>query len=64
MLKPHACDFSALSSVLRLSTKYFIEHPRTQCLARLIHDWPTTLADWGQTRGSSDGCQWLYLQVA
>ncbi|KAG9312479.1 hypothetical protein JVU11DRAFT_6865 [Chiua virens] len=39
-------DFSSLSSVLRLSTKYFIEHLRIQCLARLVHDWPTTLAEW------------------
>ncbi|KAF9221159.1 hypothetical protein BS17DRAFT_712267 [Gyrodon lividus] len=42
----HASDFSALSSVLRLSTKYIIEHLRVQCLARLAHDWPATLVDW------------------
>ncbi|KAF8123564.1 hypothetical protein EV363DRAFT_1356099 [Boletus edulis] len=45
--------------VLRLSTKYFIEHPRTQCLARLIHDWPTTLADWGRREAAAmdaNGC--------
>ena len=51
--KPHARDFSALSSVLRLSTKYFIEHLRIQCLARLTHDWPTTLADWDRREAAA-----------
>ncbi|KAH0835598.1 hypothetical protein J3R83DRAFT_9323 [Lanmaoa asiatica] len=51
--KPHARDFSALSSVLRLSTKYFIEHLRIQCLARLVHDWPTTLADWDRREAAA-----------
>ncbi|KAF8429956.1 hypothetical protein L210DRAFT_3073903 [Boletus edulis BED1] len=51
--KPHARDFSALSSVLRLSTKYFIEHLRAQCLARLVHDWPTTLADWDRREAAA-----------
>ncbi|KAI9463835.1 hypothetical protein HD554DRAFT_2026969 [Boletus coccyginus] len=51
--KPHARDFSALSSVLRLSTKYFIEHLRIQCLARLAHDWPTTLADWDRREAAA-----------
>jgi len=42
-----------LSSVLRLSTKYFIEHLRIQCLARLAHDWPTTLADWDRREAAA-----------
>ncbi|KAF9240827.1 hypothetical protein BU15DRAFT_45363 [Melanogaster broomeanus] len=49
----HASDFSALSSVLRLSTKYFIEHLRVQCLARLAHDWPSTLADWDRREAAA-----------
>ena len=51
--KPHARNFSALSSVLRLSTKYFVEHLRIQCLARLAHDWPTTLADWDRREAAA-----------
>lgn len=51
--KPHARDFSALSGVLRLSTKYFIEHLRIQCLARLVHDWPATLAEWDRREAAA-----------
>ncbi|OAX37638.1 hypothetical protein K503DRAFT_771291 [Rhizopogon vinicolor AM-OR11-026] len=41
-----AVDFAVVSSVLRLSTKYFIEHLRKRCIARLARDWPTSLAEW------------------
>ena len=58
--KPHARDFSALSSVLRLSAKYFIEHLRTQCLARLAHDWPTTLADWDRREAEATDASGRY----
>ncbi|KAI0644301.1 hypothetical protein C8Q79DRAFT_913898 [Trametes meyenii] len=43
---PSAGDFCAVAAVLRLSTKYLIEHLRRCCIARLERDWPTTLADW------------------
>ncbi|RPD58813.1 hypothetical protein L226DRAFT_471169 [Lentinus tigrinus ALCF2SS1-7] len=39
-------DFCAVSAVLRLSTKYLIEHLRERCLMRLEADWPTTLGGW------------------
>ncbi|KAG8215724.1 hypothetical protein J3R82DRAFT_7617 [Butyriboletus roseoflavus] len=58
--KPHARDFSALSSVLRLSTKYFIEHLRIQCLARLVHDWPTTLAGWDRREAAATDASGRY----
>ena len=58
--KPRARDFSALSSVLRLSTKYFIEHLRAQCLARLIHDWPITLADWDRREAAATDASGRY----
>ncbi|KIY45882.1 hypothetical protein FISHEDRAFT_60736 [Fistulina hepatica ATCC 64428] len=41
-----ANDFPAMAAVLRLSTKYVVEHLRQRCLDRLIHDWPITLAGW------------------
>lgn len=44
--KPYANDFAAIAAVLRLSTKYFIEHLRQRCLARLESDWPSTLEGW------------------
>ncbi|KAG9217509.1 hypothetical protein CCMSSC00406_0008621 [Pleurotus cornucopiae] len=43
---PKAGDFPAVAGVLRLSTKYFVEHLRQQCLQRLHHDWPATLVEW------------------
>ena len=43
---PGAGDFPALAAVLRLSSKYFIEHLRERCAARLAVDWPSTLAGW------------------
>ncbi|KIJ19652.1 hypothetical protein PAXINDRAFT_127876 [Paxillus involutus ATCC 200175] len=56
----HASDFSALSSVLRLSTKYFVEHLRVQCLARLAHDWPATLAEWDQREAAATDASGRY----
>ncbi|KAI0915259.1 hypothetical protein AcV5_005424 [Taiwanofungus camphoratus] len=44
--KSSASDFAAVAAVLRLSTKYFIEHLRDRCLVRLKADWPTTLVGW------------------
>jgi hypothetical protein len=58
--KPHARDFSVLSSVLRLSTKYFLDHLRVQCLARLAHDWPTTLADWDRREAAATDASGRY----
>ncbi|KAJ7690939.1 hypothetical protein B0H14DRAFT_3100898 [Mycena olivaceomarginata] len=34
--------------VLRLSTKYLVEHLRQRCMARLEVDWPSTLVVWDQ----------------
>ncbi|OSD00139.1 hypothetical protein PYCCODRAFT_1371806 [Trametes coccinea BRFM310] len=44
--KPTSGDFCAISAVLRMSTKYLIEHLRQRCIERLEADWPTTLAGW------------------
>ncbi|KAJ7580256.1 hypothetical protein C8J56DRAFT_795563 [Mycena floridula] len=41
-----ASDFTAVAAVLRLSTKYFVEHLRRLCLERLEMDWPKTLRCW------------------
>lgn len=46
--QPRANDFPAIAAVLRLSTKYFVEHLRQRCLERLLRDWPTTLEGWDQ----------------
>ncbi|KAF8639384.1 hypothetical protein AX17_001540 [Amanita inopinata Kibby_2008] len=43
---PQANDFSAISSVLRMSTKYLVDHLRQRCLTRLDLDWPATLSGW------------------
>ncbi|KAK0436374.1 hypothetical protein EV421DRAFT_1120437 [Armillaria borealis] len=45
-MKTSASDFACISAVLRLSTKYLVEHLRVQCMTRLTQDWPTTLAGW------------------
>ena len=50
---PYANDFPALGAVLRLSTKYVVEHLRQHCLARLDHDWPATLAGWDEREASA-----------
>ncbi|EMD38779.1 hypothetical protein CERSUDRAFT_151409 [Gelatoporia subvermispora B] len=44
--KSSAHDFPAIAAVLRLSTKYLIEHLRQRCLLRLETDWPTSLLGW------------------
>ncbi|KAH7925769.1 hypothetical protein BV22DRAFT_1033574 [Leucogyrophana mollusca] len=44
--KSRATDFPAIAGVLRLSTKYFIDHLRQLCIARLEVDWPSTLLGW------------------
>jgi len=44
--KPYANDWQAIEAVLRLSSKYFIEHLRHRCLSRLAVDWPLTLDKW------------------
>jgi hypothetical protein len=44
--KPYANDWQAIEAVLRLSSKYFIEHLRHRCLSRLAVDWPLTLEKW------------------
>jgi hypothetical protein len=43
---PGANDFAAVAAVLRLSTKYLVEHLRQRCMARIDLDWPTTLEGW------------------
>lgn len=43
---PNARHFPTLAAILRLSTKYLIDHLRAQCIAYLSADWPTTLAGW------------------
>ncbi|KAI0666885.1 hypothetical protein C8Q78DRAFT_1082771 [Trametes maxima] len=54
---PSAGDFCAVAAVLRLSTKYLIEHLRQCCIARLERDWPTTLTGWDkrEVRATIDG---------
>ncbi|KAF8168565.1 hypothetical protein B0H34DRAFT_64923 [Crassisporium funariophilum] len=52
---PRSSDFPAIAAVLRLSTKYLVEHLRQRCLARLEADWPSTLAGWDlRERHSTD----------
>ncbi|KAI9507027.1 hypothetical protein F5148DRAFT_1311433 [Russula earlei] len=53
--QPFVQDFPFLSSVLRLSCKYFICIPRRQCLERLQSYFPTTLADWDRRERMSLG---------
>ncbi|KAJ6599459.1 hypothetical protein B0H10DRAFT_722708 [Mycena sp. CBHHK59/15] len=43
---PGANDFPAVAAVLRLSTKYLVEHLRQRCMTRLTLDWPSTLSGW------------------
>ena len=44
--RKQANDFLEITAVLRLSTKYFIEHLRERCLGCLEIDWPSTLSGW------------------
>ncbi|KAF8920508.1 hypothetical protein CPB85DRAFT_1372650 [Mucidula mucida] len=39
-------DFRTVSGILRLSTKYIIDHLREKALAHLSTAWPSTLAGW------------------
>ncbi|KZS99886.1 uncharacterized protein LAESUDRAFT_688821 [Laetiporus sulphureus 93-53] len=39
-------DFCVVSGVLRLSTKYFVDHLREKALAHLRVAWPSTLKGW------------------
>lgn len=45
---PGAGDFPAVAAVLRLSTKYLVEHLRQRCMTRLDIDWPSSLPSWDQ----------------
>ncbi|KAJ7184750.1 hypothetical protein C8R46DRAFT_1158881 [Mycena filopes] len=45
---PGAGDFPAVAAVLRLSSKYLVEHLRQRCMTRLDIDWPSSLASWDQ----------------
>ena len=44
--RPSAVKFEVISGVLRLSSKYLIEHLRTRCIHWLRADWPSTLEGW------------------
>ncbi|KAJ3515569.1 hypothetical protein NLJ89_g1673 [Agrocybe chaxingu] len=44
--KSRASDFPVIAAILRLSTKYLVDHLRQRCLARLDADWSLTLAEW------------------
>lgn len=44
--KSVAGNFPIISAVLRLSSKYLIEHLRQRCLVHLEADWPSTLEAW------------------
>lgn len=46
--KPNARNFPSVAAVLRLSTKYLIDHLRQLCLIYLSSDWPATLEGWDQ----------------
>ncbi|KLO17471.1 hypothetical protein SCHPADRAFT_925803 [Schizopora paradoxa] len=41
-----ANDFSVISSVMRISTKYLFDHLQERSASRLSMDWPNTLAGW------------------
>ncbi|KAH7886706.1 hypothetical protein F5I97DRAFT_1869593 [Phlebopus sp. FC_14] len=59
--KHQASDFSAVAGVLRLSTKYFIEHLRQRCLTRLELDWPFTLAEWDRREAEATDASGRYV---
>ncbi|KAH8826449.1 hypothetical protein DL96DRAFT_1608011 [Flagelloscypha sp. PMI_526] len=50
---PTASCFPALSSTLRLSSKYLVPHLQALCINRLVLDWPTTLSGWDQRENNS-----------
>ena len=55
--KPSAVKFEVISGVLRLSSKYLIEHLRTRCIHWLRADWPSTLDGWDrrELQATDDG---------
>ncbi|KAJ7738813.1 hypothetical protein B0H16DRAFT_1761155 [Mycena metata] len=55
-----ANDFPAVAAVLRLSTKYLVEHLRQHCMTRLDLDWPATLAGWDQREHAATDAQGHY----
>ncbi|KAJ7711892.1 hypothetical protein B0H16DRAFT_1343346 [Mycena metata] len=55
-----ANDFPAVAAVLRLSTKYLVEHLRQHCMTRLDLDWPSTLAGWDQREHAATDAQGHY----
>ena len=46
--KASSFNFPVISAVLRLSTKYLIDHLRERCLVHMATDWPSTLEAWDQ----------------
>jgi hypothetical protein len=53
-------DFQTIASVLRLSSKYFVEHLRLRCIERLEKDWPTTLEAWDRREQGATDSQGRY----
>ncbi|KAK0200421.1 hypothetical protein DFS33DRAFT_1266808 [Desarmillaria ectypa] len=60
-MKTSAEDFACISAVLRLSTKYLVEHLRVQCMTRLTQSWPTTLAGWDHREQQATNDNGRYL---
>ncbi|KAL0959012.1 hypothetical protein HGRIS_014324 [Hohenbuehelia grisea] len=58
--KPRADDFPIIAGVLRLSSKYLVESLRQQCILRLEHEWPSTLAGWDRREQESTNAQAHY----
>ncbi|KAF8578183.1 hypothetical protein K439DRAFT_1648845 [Ramaria rubella] len=55
-----AVDFTAISAILRLSTKYFFGELRRRALGRLRLDWPSTLAEWDRREKAATSSTGLY----
>ena len=53
-------DFTVISAVLRLSTKYFFCCLRRRALARLRLDWPSTLIEWDDRERAATTQSGLY----
>ena len=58
---PRANDFPAIAAVLRLATKYMVEHLRIRCLHRLHLDWPPSLHGWDQREAAATDETGRYL---
>jgi hypothetical protein len=58
---PCATDFPAIAGVLRLSTKYLVQHLRELCIQRLQLDWPSTLAGWDLREHAATNAEGYYL---